>query len=107
MKRIIKKQPQKMETPDFEQLKKELGNITDQEFLQTLESDNETLIIETYEVPEINGLTKLYQFRETFIIHAQVQGFYDRFRLTYVRLTAVKCFTQEAYLLRTYIVRSN
>lgn len=96
-----------METTEFEQLKQDLGNVTDQDFLNALETNNETLLIETYEIPEINGAVKLFQFRETFIIHSVLPEIGERLALTTIRLNAVKCFTNEVYLLKTTLLSRN
>lgn len=96
-----------MKTPDFEQLKQNLGNVTDQEFLNALEINKETLLIEIYDVPEINGGVKLYQFRETYIIHSVLPGIGERMTLTNVRLSAVKCFLNEVYLVKNPLISKN
>ena len=96
-----------MKKQDLEQLKKDLGNVTDHELITVLETHKETFLVETYEIPGLLGAVKLFQFRNTFIIHSVIPGLEERLTLPLDRLTAVKCFILETFRLKAHLESFN
>lgn len=91
-----------MKNSSLETIKKELGGVSDKDFIPTLKNHQDVHLIESYEIPEKEAEVKLFQFKETYIVYSYLPELIERISLTSIRVSAIIVFAQEAYKIQTY-----
>jgi hypothetical protein len=91
-----------MKNVSLEAIRKELGGVSDTEFIPALKNHKEVNLLESYEIPERGAEVKLFQLNETYIVYSYLPGVIDRIGITPVRVSAIIIFAQEAYKIQNY-----